>query len=469
MSRSNRRKQESNNGLKYIIGGLVVLLVLVAGYSYRSVFYDTHYLPKTFVEGTDISNLTVAEADKKLQDSYNSETFTLTDDKKEWKKINKTEFGLQTNFTDKLKKIQSEQNNWSWVTAYMSAKKEHSLGNSAFDEEKLAQTSEKIKTELDNLNADREPTKNATIAKGDDGFSITPEKNGTELDTAKIIDELKAAVSAGKNSLELESYKKVATVTADDENLKKELTELNNVAQVTGTYTINGESFQIPTENIMDWLIYEDGKINLDREKVYNYVSSLGDTYNTSTNSSQFNSTKRGEVTVPAGTLSWTIATDSETDALIADILAGADFTRSPISQGSTDSGSPLIGNTYVEVDLENQHMWYYKDGKVALETDIVSGKPSTLTPTGVFYIWNKERNATLRGTNDDGSKYAEPVSYWMPIDWGGVGIHDADWQPAFGGDLWKTRGSHGCVNTPPGVMATLYDSVEVGTPVIVI
>lgn len=29
---------------------------------------------------------------------------------------------------------------------------------------------------------------------------------------------------------------------------------------------------------------------------------------------------------------------------------------------------------------------------------------------------------------------------YWMPVDWTGVGIHDSDWQPAYGGDLWKTR-----------------------------
>lgn len=113
--------------------------------------------------------------------------------------------------------------------------------------------------------------------------------------------------------------------------------------------------------------------------------------------------------------------------------------------------------------------MWYYKDGKLALETDIVSGKPNTPTPKGVFYVWNKERNATLRGLNEDGTKYASPVDYWMPIDWEGVGIHDSNWQPTYGGDWWKQNGSHGCINTPPNVMKTLYDMIEVGTPVIVL
>ncbi len=57
-------------------------------------------------------------------------------------------------------------------------------------------------------------------------------------------------------------------------------------------------------------------------------------------------------------------------------------YAFSDIVQGGTTADHPLIEDTYIEVDLENQHMWFYKDGKVALETDIVSGKPSTPTPS---------------------------------------------------------------------------------------
>ncbi|WP_314209360.1 L,D-transpeptidase, partial [Vagococcus salmoninarum] len=160
--------------------------------------------------------------------------------------------------------------------------------------------------------------------------------------------------------------------------------------------------------------------------------------------------------------------TDTETEELYQAILAGQGVNRSPIIAGSASVGSPLIGNTYVEVDLQNQHMYFYKNGDLVLDTDIVSGKPTTLTPPGVNYLWKKERNSILRGTNDDGSKYAEPVDYWMPIDWTGVGIHDSDWQPAYGGELWKTAGSHGCINTPPAVAAKLYEAIDVGTPVLV-
>ena len=55
-----------------------------------------------------------------------------------------------------------------------------------------------------------------------------------------------------------------------------------------------------------------------------------------------------------------------------------------------------------------------------------------------------------------------------MPITWGGVGLHDATWQPAFGGTLYYTIGSHGCINLPYGVASSIFEAFGVGTPVIV-
>lgn len=469
MSRSDKRATGNKTTQKVIIGVLVAVLLIIAGYSYRSMHYTDRFLPNTLVENINVSDLTLADANEKIQERYRQAEFTLTDSAQEWKTINKTSFGLQADFSDDLKKIQDNQNQWLWGSSYLTGQKNHTLSDAAFDEEQLAQETDALKEELDALNEDREPTKNASITKSEDGFSITPETIGDELDTEKIIAAIKEELLAGQDSLELEDYRKEATVTSEDEELNKELTELNKIAQVNASYTINGETFQIPTETITGWLTYSDGKADVERDKVREYVSELGEKYNTSTNPSQFDSTRRGTVTVPAGSLSWTISTENETDGLIEEILAGEDFTRSPVSQGSTNSGSALFGSTYIEVDLQNQHMWYYRDGEVVLETDIVSGKPSTATPTGVFYVWNKERNATLRGSNGDGTNYATPVDYWMPIDWTGIGIHDSSWQPTYGGDYWQTGGSHGCVNTPPSVMSTLFEKVDVGTPVLVI
>ncbi|MBQ3858807.1 MAG: L,D-transpeptidase [Prevotella sp.] len=47
-------------------------------------------------------------------------------------------------------------------------------------------------------------------------------------------------------------------------------------------------------------------------------------------------------------------------------------------------------------------------------------------------------------------------------------GIHDSVWRSAYGGNIYKTNGSHGCVNTPLGAMRKIFKKAHVGTPVIV-
>ena len=116
-----------------------------------------------------------------------------------------------------------------------------------------------------------------------------------------------------------------------------------------------------------------------------------------------------------------------------------------------------------MEINLTAQHLFYYQDGELILESDFVSGNSARGydTPAGVYGITYKQRDATLTGET-----YETPVSYWMPFN-GNIGMHDASWRAAFGGDIYKTNGSHGCINLPVSVAAELYGYVEKGTPVI--
>lgn len=134
------------------------------------------------------------------------------------------------------------------------------------------------------------------------------------------------------------------------------------------------------------------------------------------------------------------------------------EYTRDAYHRGCAD-----LGDTYIEVDLGVQKLYYYVDGELVLETDVVSGnaRRRMSTPEGVNYVYNKQKNRTLRGPG-----YATPVKFWMPVK-GAIGIHDADWRSEFGGDIYKTNGSHGCVNLPPEVTKELYEKVEIGTPVV--
>ena len=176
------------------------------------------------------------------------------------------------------------------------------------------------------------------------------------------------------------------------------------------------------------------------------------------------------------GTYGWIIDEDTETQNLINSIKNGEVVTREPAYKQTAASHSAQDwGNTYVEVDISAQHMWYIVDGSVALETDIVTGiasDPSRATPTGVYSILEMKRNKVLRGSIDPSTgkpSYETPVSYWMRVTWTGIGFHDASWQSSFGGTRYQTSaGSHGCINMPVDKAASLYGMLGMGTPVVI-
>lgn len=118
--------------------------------------------------------------------------------------------------------------------------------------------------------------------------------------------------------------------------------------------------------------------------------------------------------------------------------------------------------NTYIEVDINKQKLTYYKNGKVFLVSDIVSGtKGRSETRTGTFKINKKARDTYLVGAD-----YKSFVSYWMSFYNNSQGFHDARWRNSFGGKIYLTNGSHGCVNLPLANAKKLYENISVGTKV---
>ena len=171
------------------------------------------------------------------------------------------------------------------------------------------------------------------------------------------------------------------------------------------------------------------------------------------------------------GVYGWKINQDKEYEKLVANIEAGETVTREPeYSRRAVSHEGNDFGNTYVEIDLTNQHLWFIKDGQKIMESDIVTGNPNkgNATPQGVYTLTYKTKNAVLRGPKQaDGSyEWESPVSYWMPFN-GGIGMHDATWQSAFGGSRYQTHGSHGCVNMPLEKAKEIYGYIDAGTPVI--
>ena len=134
--------------------------------------------------------------------------------------------------------------------------------------------------------------------------------------------------------------------------------------------------------------------------------------------------------------------------------------------RGLQRNGKDDLAGSYIEVSLDNQHLWLYKDGALVTETDIVSGAP---TPDRETYrgAWPIPYKASPFNLTSDVYGYDVKVNYWMPFVYG-QGLHDASWQSSFGGNRYKTgAGSHGCVNLPTDQAALIYNTIESGYPII--
>lgn len=124
------------------------------------------------------------------------------------------------------------------------------------------------------------------------------------------------------------------------------------------------------------------------------------------------------------------------------------------------------VDNTYIEIDLDMQHMWYFEKGKLVISTDVVTGmKYSHDTTTGLYEVYYKESPARLVGEDWD-----TMVDYWMAVTYDGIGIHDSVWRwdYEYGGNTYTYNGSHGCINTPYSKVKEMYERVKIGTPVVV-
>lgn len=213
-----------------------------------------------------------------------------------------------------------------------------------------------------------------------------------------------------------------------------------------------------------EFVFDENGNFLFDNDKIRLYLSELLQKYNTVGTNLKFRTTNGDFVEVKYNKYGTEIDIDAEIEYIVNALNSGLSDTYIPTyKQEGYVRGLNDIGNTYIEVDMTLQKLYGYKNGELVVETDIVTGnmRRGWDTPEGVNYVYAKQKKRILRGAN-----YATPVDYWMPVV-GNIGLHDANWRSEFGGEIYQTDGSHGCINIPTDIMPAVYENFEIGTPVI--
>lgn len=449
---------------KLLIIPAIAFVVCLAVYIAGVVYYNSHFLKGTVVYGTDVSQMEVEEFEKGLSDYSLKIIQKDKDGQKFEEEFSGEDLGISVSSTDELSDILKKQNAWLWPVRNSAVYS----GKPTFiscDDAKV----KKVVESLGNMQKDdTTESENAYISgyKKGKGYEIVSEVIGNQLDGDSVAEAVVDVVKSLGDSLDCEEadlYKKPA-ITSEDKKLNKLLDKLNKYTSTDITYEFGDNTEVLDGDTINKWISVKKNKVRLKEKKISEFVDSLRKKYDTIFGTRDFKTSYGKTITIVGGDYGWWMNTAQEAKELKKLIKKGKQGKRTPCYYQTAESyGEHDYGDTYVEVNLTAQHVILYKDGKMILEADCVTGNSARGfdTPAGVYGITYKQRNATLNGEN-----YSTPVSYWMPFN-RNVGLHDADWRTSFGGQIYKSSGSHGCVNLPPDAARRIYDVVEAGTPVI--
>lgn len=435
---------------------------------------DTVFVPGTSVNGLGIADLTVDEAAERIGSFYTKD-YTLTIKERGGKQeiITGEQIGFSVKLPDGfLQEKLNQQNAGGRVFGPDVDNKYKTDMVSSFQSERLEQSIQALDCITGNGATAAADARISDYAEGE-AFTVIPEIRGNQVDPEKAAEAIRAAVHTGAMEVDLEALGCYIEprIYSGDETLKALCDTMNQCREMEITYTIGEESQVLPAAEICSWITgASEGQIQVDREKAGAWIGNLAAQYDTAGKTRQF-STVSGRIAEVTGPYGWKIDQAAETDALIAMIRSGQSQTREPqYASTAAVRGEQDWGSTYAEVDLTGQHVYLMKDGAVIWDAPCVTGNISKKydTPPGIFPLTYKQKDKVLRGAKraDGTYEYESPVSFWMPFN-GGIGFHDANWRSSFGGEIYKTGGSHGCINLPPDRVPAFYEQVYKGMPVI--
>lgn len=460
------------------IGGVVVLTAGLFTYIHIA---DTNTLGrKISIYGVDVSTLTTDKAEQKLLDAFHNRRVQFKEDGSDVYQTTLDELGYdldESALKSELTELQTtrEANRKIFATqedykiAYQIQKDEEqekkTLASSNFgDKERTASVDAAIQYD--------EQQKQFVLVKDVQGNQIDEAKFQSYVDQM-LNDNFRLKLLGGdiQITLDVNIYQQPSVTVSDD--MQKKVTDLNDqlnkYRSTTVTYTLGSATEVIDSGTIESWLQISDESVNLDQDAVKKYVQDLATKYNTIYVPRTFRTSYGNDITVSDNEYGFQIDQDGELKQLLTDLGSGTAVTRDPVYaiSGMQRNGTDDLNGSYIEVSLDNQHLWLYKDGALITETDIVSGAPKAGRET-YRGAWPIAYKASPYNLSSQEYGYNVKVKYWMPFVYG-QGLHDASWQSSFGGNRYKNgAGSHGCINLPTDQAALIYNTIDGGYPIII-
>lgn len=463
---------KSHNTALYFAAAAMVLAVLAVIFFVVANSYRGHFLNRTTVNGVDASGKTAEEVSVALEERGRNYKLTLKEREKQEESITGEDISLSYGDQGDVQKLLNKISPYGWLFSYF-----HDT-DLTLSKDSLQYDEKELKENLSNLRAfnpayELAPT-DAKLVQGDGVFTIQKENLGYKLKKKKVQKTVQNAIEKGASELNLDKsgcYEE-PKIYSDDKKLNQELEKVNSYLKADIKYDFKDRKIPVEKKDIMDMISRkDDGTYYLDEEKVQEFVK-VKLAYKTDTFglTHHFKTHDGEEITLHGGDYGWCINRGKTAEKLSKLIKKAESKTLEPeYIYTAKFREKNDIGDSYVEISISDQNLWCYKDGKVVVDTPVVTGNTSrgNGTPTGSVWAIDAKKSPATLGTIET-MGYSSPVSYWMPFT-GNVGMHDADgWRTQYGGSIYRRDGSHGCVNMPYSAAKEVYSSVEIGTAVIV-
>ena len=469
-----RRRKKKKSAAPAVIAVLFAVAILMgAGYLVGWSSSMGTFLKNTYIDDTDVSGMTPLQATTQLAGKYSAPEVKITTRSGNVVTLSMADFGYNVDITGPVKRLYEDQDHSKW---FMSLFKESRLDintDYSFDKSHFERV-------LRRTTWSTSDTADARIAYGDSGYYIIPEVYGDNVDLDLLVEYVEEEIGKGNFDIDISDADLYTEPRIKEADLKDELENIKAHFDFIITYDFDYAQEYLTGAEVYGWT---NGGHEVDRRKAEAFVENLANKYDSFMTSRTFTTTDGRRIDISqgrysAGQYGWWIDREKTVDRLLSHIEEGVSKTIDPVyvqlDTGYTYEGFEKdrsaegdIGSTYIEVDLSNQHLWYYEDGELKFETaSIVSGKatdPSRKTPPGLYSVYSKETNYTMVAPDNS---YRAKCSYFMRCSFEGIGLHDLS-RSAYGGDTYINNGSHGCINMKYSEVQTLYNMVERGTPVV--
>lgn len=479
--------------LRIVLGLIGAVVIVGAGVLiYQRGYYGSRWYKNTTINGVDVSGQTLQDSKQKLLEEHQDYNLTVTGRDNGSMTIRGEDidyvFEIGTEFdelfSDQHEKMSLFRKSNDYTLEY----------NVTYDSAKLNTiVSGAALMTGDGYTVTKPVDAHVEYVSEKQQYECVEEVLGNKLKKKAFLAALDEVLQRAETEMDLtdeEAFPDVyqaPKLTSEDEQLQTALSVCNNAALRYIVWNMGkGVKEQITPEEISQWITYKNGKLRYDNDAIADWIEAFCLKYKTVGKTRTIKDHNGKNVKIYGGDYGWQMDYEqtlrqakkalkqsidmSLTEAYLNDpgnankkaltIKKKVVYLNTAYQKDYENFAVDWDTRNYTEISIKDQMVYVIRKGKVAFSCKCITGRPveGRTTPTGAYFIKEHKEAYTLTGAD-----YSTPVVNWVRITWTGTGFHPATWQPwsSWTKDLYKTRGSHGCINLQPDDAKTIYDMTK--------